>query len=68
MQIVSSTDVAIAAALRSNRLRVHARMGRFGEFVAISDDKGVIEVAADMKEAAARVDSIRAKIKDDACE
>jgi len=66
MQIVSSTDVAIAAALRSNRLRVCAHMGRFGEFVTISDDKGVIEVAADMKEATDRVEGVRAKIRDDA--
>lgn len=62
MRLVSATDLAIALAIKSQTLRLVARVGRLGPFVAIEDDRGVIEVHSDMAEAQARVDAIAALI------
>lgn len=57
--MVSSTDIAIAAAEKAGTLQLIEREGRFGAFVAICDDCGTIEVADSMGEAEARVRDVR---------
>lgn len=52
----SATDVAIRIAHRNGTLALREMPSRFGgTFVAILDDHGTIEVAADRQEAEARV-------------
>jgi hypothetical protein len=59
MKLLSSTDVAIAQAIRSNSLRVVECEGRFGAFWSIEDAFGVIEVALSAAEADLRVGTIK---------
>lgn len=60
---LSSNCLAIALADERGTLRLVERASRFeGEtFIAIEDEKGVIEVAVDMAEAEARVAALRAR-------
>lgn len=59
---LSATDVAIAVALEFGTLTLVTRPSRFGgEFIAIEDDKGVIEVALSQAEADARIADIKAR-------
>lgn len=62
MKLLSSTDFAIASALKTGTLRTIVREGRFGPFVAIEDAFGVIEVADDAAEAETRIGAIRAAL------
>lgn len=56
MLSLSATCLAIALADKHGTLRLVERQSRFGDtFVAIEDDRGVIEVANDMAEAQRRV-------------
>ena len=60
MQTLSATCLAIALADEAGTLRFEERASRFGDtFVAISDDRGLIEVADDMAEAMARIETLR---------
>ena len=58
-QFVSSTDAAIVAAIRSGTLSIMRCWGRLGEYWAIQDHKGLIEVALTAEEAEARVREVR---------
>jgi hypothetical protein len=62
MRLLFSTDVAIALAIRAGALRVEAKVGRFGDYVAISDDVGLIEVHLSQAEADSRLAAIRAAL------
>lgn len=62
MFTLSATCVAIAMALKAGDLRIVEREGRFGPFIAIEDEFGLIEIAADMAEANARIAAIRERI------
>ena len=56
---LSATDLAIAIAKREGTLRVEIATNRFGDdFLAISDDNGLIEVAMSKAEAEARIASL----------
>ena len=60
MRILSSTDLAIAVAIKANTLRMEVRPSRFGDtFVALSDDVGLIEVHLTQTEADARLNKIK---------
>lgn len=61
MLTLSATCVAIASADKAGTLRFDEREGRFGSFVAVCDDHGIIEVADDMASAIARRDALRAR-------
>jgi hypothetical protein len=61
MKLLSSTDLAIAMAIRTDSLRVVEREGRFGAFWSIEDAFGVIEVALSAEEAGLRVGAIEAR-------
>jgi hypothetical protein len=64
MRLLSSTDLAIAMAIRSNTLRVETKVSRFGEdFFAFSDEDGLIEVHLTQAEADARLASIKAALQ-----
>lgn len=58
MQVASATDIAILRAYATDSLRFVNREGRFGPFVSIEDDKGVIEVADNSTAALRRVNEI----------
>lgn len=58
MLLCSASDLAIATAIKSETLRVEDCDGRFGPYVAISDDRGLIEVADDRREARERINAI----------
>lgn len=62
MKLLSATDFAIATALRAGTLRTVKREGRFGPFVSIEDERGIIEAADDAEEATSRINAIRALI------
>jgi hypothetical protein len=62
MKLLSATDVAIAKAIKAGTLRSLRRTGRFGEFWAIEDDHGVIEVHNTDAEAFRRVTEIMAAL------
>ena len=63
-RLLFSTDVAIAVAIRANTLRVVTRTSRFGgEFIALEDDVGLIEVHLTQAEADARLAKIRAALQ-----
>lgn len=59
MLVFSATCAAIALADQAGTLRLVETQGRFGPFVAICDEVGLIEVANDMAEAQARVEGVR---------
>ena len=59
MLTLSATCVAIALADERGTLRLEERSGRFGAYVAISDETGLIEVTDNMDEATARVQALR---------
>lgn len=68
MFALSSACVAISLADEAGKLRIEQRtnarlvaMGMNGDFVAISDDHGIIEVADDMDAANARVQALRSR-------
>jgi hypothetical protein len=56
--MVNATDVAIVMAYKNGTLDYVSKKGRFGDYIAISDDFGIIEVAFSMAEAKSRVDSL----------
>lgn len=63
LRLLSATDVAIALAAQNGTLRIEAQTGRFGVFASISDDFGLIEVAASLDEAESRVAAIRERAR-----
>ena len=51
MILLSSTDLAISIAKETGTLRIDRRVGRYGEtYWAISDDRGLIEIASSEEE------------------
>jgi hypothetical protein len=55
-KFLSATDLAIRIAAKAGTLTLTERPSRFGgTFVAIGDDRGIIEVADDMAAAQRRV-------------
>lgn len=63
MFTLSATCVAIALADKAGSLRMVERPSRFGgTFIALEDERGLIEVAMTMEEARARVDALRARL------
>lgn len=62
MLALSASCVSISLADERGTLRLVERASRLGgTFVALEDDRGVIEVADDMAEAEARRDALRAR-------
>jgi hypothetical protein len=62
MRLLSATCLAVAVASKAGTLRLVERPSRLGGvYVAIEDDRGVIEVADDMSAALARVASVEAR-------
>lgn len=59
MIALSSQCLAIAMASQNGTLALVEREGRFGSFVAITDECGTIEVADDVDAASARIASVR---------
>ena len=59
MVLLSATDVAIAMAIKTGTLVVSEHTGRFGQYWAISDDRGLIEIANSAAEAEARISALR---------
>lgn len=53
--MASSSLLSIRIAARNDALRIERREGRFGEFFAICDDAGTIEVADTFAEAEATI-------------
>ena len=53
--LLSATNVAIRIAKERGTLKVEKATGRFGDYWAISDDHGLIEVAMSEAEAEERV-------------
>lgn len=62
MRTLSYTDVCIAAAVKSGKLQMLGREGRFGSFVSIEDDKGIIEVQANWEDAQQRVADVKKRM------
>lgn len=62
MKLLSATDLAIATAIRAGTLRTVEREGRFGPYVSIEDERGIIEASNDAAEATSRINAIRALI------
>lgn len=63
MLTLSATCLAIALADKAGTLRFVERPSRLGgTFVAIEDEVGLIEVAADMTEATGRRDALRVQV------
>jgi len=60
MKLLSATDLAIALAVKNGTLKVTERVGRFGQFWAIADDVGLIEVQMTETAMRERIDSITA--------
>lgn len=62
-KFLSATDLAIALAVKAGTLTLTERPSRLGgTFVAIGDDRGIIEVADDMSAANLRVASITGRL------
>lgn len=62
MIALSSQCFAIATAIKAGTLRTERHGGRFGEYIAICDDRGLIEVASDAQEAQDRIAEIDRRI------
>ncbi len=63
MRTLSATCLAIAIAHKAGTLRLVERASRLGgTFIAIEDDRGVIEVADDLASAEARVAEIARRV------
>jgi hypothetical protein len=62
MLTLSATCLAIALADQAGTLSLTEEQGRFGSFIAISDDRGLIEVALTQQEAADRINAIRERV------
>ena len=63
MFTLSATCVAIALADKAGSLRMVERPSRFGgTFIALEDERGLIEVADNMEAARVRLDELRAKL------
>lgn len=62
MMTLSATDLAIATAIKSATLETTRETGRYGEYIAINDEVGIIEVALDMQEARERIADIMRRI------
>jgi len=63
LSFASATDLAIACAMRRGDLRLVKRASRFGgEFIAIEDGCGLIEVQNSAAEAEARIAAIGARL------
>ena len=61
MQIASSTDLAIAKAVKNGTLRLVNATSRFGDaFVSIEDNYGVIEIAMSQYDAKKRIKQVTA--------
>lgn len=59
MRLLSSTDVAIALASKAGTLRLTENKSRFNDtFIAIEDERGLIEVQLTWAEARARVEAV----------
>lgn len=63
MKMLFASDFAIAHALKVGSLKVTTQNGRFGEYAAISDAAGLIEVHNSMAEAEKRIAEIQRKIQ-----
>ena len=55
---ISATDVAIAMAHERGTLLIERRVGRFGEYFAVSDEHGLIEVHNTDTELEERIGSV----------
>lgn len=63
-KLLSSSDFAIASAIKDGSIRVEERQSRFGDaFFAILDGLGTIEVCDTLLEAESRVERVRGLIK-----
>jgi hypothetical protein len=62
MKLLSAADVAIALAIRNGTLVCQPCEGRFGPYVAICDDAGLIECHETGKDAMKRVATIKARM------
>ena len=60
MRTLCLTDFAIALANARGTLRLELANGRHGPYVAINDDKGVIEIQWTVAEAEARIRQVSA--------
>lgn len=58
MFTLSATCLAIRSAKFAGNLRIEERTGRFGQFWAICDDRGLIEVALTRFDADQRVSNV----------
>lgn len=67
MRTLAIQDVAIAAAIQTNTLRVTARHNPRidSHYAAIEDHYGVIEIVDDLAEAQARIAEIRRRLSQD---
>ena len=62
MVTLSATCLSIATAAARGTLRLEEKVSRLGgTFIAICDERGLIEVAADMAEALRRVEAVKAR-------
>lgn len=62
-KLLAAADVALALAIKAGTLRVVSRPSRFGgEFYALVDDVGVIEVADTHEEAVSRLKEIERRV------
>jgi hypothetical protein len=56
--LISATDLAIRKAYILGTLRVERKTGRVGEYFAICDESGLIEIALTESEAQSRIRAI----------
>lgn len=62
MLTLSATCLAIALADQAGTLLLTEEQGRFGSYIAICDDRGLIEVAMSRAEADARLAALRERV------
>lgn len=60
IRALSATCAAIVIAHRAGTLKIRECQGRIGDYVAIEDDHGLIEIALSLPEAEHRVREARA--------